>query len=211
MNIQHHRLWGMRCYLIGAMDRAPDNGKGWRQRITPFLQRLGIVVLNPCNKPIDAGRETPADKQRHCELRKRRKYDEYAREIKQLRVIDLRMVDMSDLLIVNIDTNIHACGTYEETSWANRLKNPILIHCEQGKQGIPGWMFGVIPHQHMFDNWVSICQYLWTVHTADTVKTYNRWMFFNYETMVPQVTPKESCFLLSGAEQRQLYRNLDCV
>lgn len=186
------RLWGMRCYLIGAMDRVPDSGVSWRRRITPFLQQLGVVVLDPTDKPIDIGLENAENREFRRKLKDMKLYDELSKEIKLLRVVDLRMVDMSDFLIVHIDTDFHACGTYEEESWANRLKNPILVHGEQGKAGMPDWMFGTIPHHHIFDTWTELCQYLWEVHTAPKVDTYKRWMFFNYDKMVPVVSPKES-------------------
>jgi len=108
--------------------------------------------------------------------------------MKIVRSVDLRMVDMSDFLIVNLDMDIHTCGSYEEIFWANRLKNPILIHCEQGKaRGCPDWLFPVLPHQHIFDKWTDICKYLWEVHTGLDTETYNRWMFFNYQDMMPKV------------------------
>ena len=38
------------CYLCGAMDRVADGGVTWRKAITPELNRLGVGVLDPCNK-----------------------------------------------------------------------------------------------------------------------------------------------------------------
>ena len=37
------KLKGMRTYLAGAMDRVPDGGTGWRNRITPMLKSLGVT------------------------------------------------------------------------------------------------------------------------------------------------------------------------
>jgi hypothetical protein len=187
-----NRLWGMRCYLIGAMDRVADNGVGWRRRITPFLEQLGVVALDPTNKPIDIGLENAENRDKRITLKGLGLHDELAREMKLLRAVDLRMVDMSDFLIVNLDTDVHACGTYEETFWANRLKNPTLIHCEQGKDGCPDWLFGVIPHEHIFGTWIDMCRYLWEVHTASQVESYKRWMFFNYQDMMPKVSIEQS-------------------
>ena len=190
--MNHNRLWGMRCYLIGAMDRVPDAGVEWRRRITPFLQQLGVVVLDPTDKPIDVGLENAEDRERRRSLKAAGCFDQLTDDVKPLRSVDLRMVDMSDMLIVNLDTMVHACGTYEESFWGNRLKNPILVHCEQGKKGMPDWMFATIPHQHMFSRWTDMCEYLWHVHTAPAVNHYKRWMFFNYDKMMPKVTASES-------------------
>lgn len=182
----------MTTYLVGAMDRVEDNGLGWRRRITPFLQQLGVVVLDPTNKPIDIGPERIEDRQYRNDLKINGQYDELANKIKLLRTVDLRMVDRSDFIIVNIDLDIHATGTYEELFWSNRLKNPILIHCEQKKADLPCWLYGTIPHQHMFSKWVDMYRYLWEVHTAEKVETYNRWMFFDYGRMVPTVLPEHT-------------------
>ena len=52
-----NRLKGMRTYLAGAMDRVPDGGVVWRDKITPLLESKGVVVLNPCDKPVEVGIE----------------------------------------------------------------------------------------------------------------------------------------------------------
>lgn len=35
-------------YLAGAMEASNDLGAGWRAELTPFLQKCGLTVLNPC-------------------------------------------------------------------------------------------------------------------------------------------------------------------
>jgi hypothetical protein len=170
---------------------------------------LGIVVLDPTDKPIDIGGETPEDREHRRILKDLGKYDEFSQIMKLLRVVDLRMVDTSDFLIMNIDIDVHACGTYEEESWANRLKNPILTHCEQGRRQCPDWLFGTFPYQHMFSRWDRMCEYLWHVHTADEVDSYKRWMFFNYEKMVPVVTPEESRRPFEAGEFYNFVEGLD--
>ena len=47
-----NRLKGLRCYLAGPIDQAPDDGVEWRQKITPWLEQKGVRVLDPCDKPI---------------------------------------------------------------------------------------------------------------------------------------------------------------
>jgi hypothetical protein len=180
------RLWGMRCYLIGAMDRVADRGVEWREDILPFLHGLGVVPLNPCDKPIKIGTENIEDAKRHTELIEQEKYDELREEISLFRAIDLRMVDISDFLICNIDTSVHACGTYEEFFWANRLKRPILTVCKQGKKQAPRWLFGAIPHQHIFSNYGELKYYMLEVDNKQLeVEHYNRWLFFDYENILP--------------------------
>lgn len=180
------RLYGSTTYLVGAMDRTTDNGEGWRNNITPFLEDLGIIVLNPCNKPIDIGLENIETRQYRQSLKDTKNWQKLSEEMKLLRIVDLRMTDRSDMIIVNLDTSIHACGTYEEIFWANRMKKPILIHCEQGIQGLPDWLFGVLPYQFFFDSWKDLKTYILDVHTKEKVKHYKRWIFFNYKELLPK-------------------------
>jgi hypothetical protein len=130
----------MRVYLAGPMDRVPDGGVVWRQWITPLLQKFGMVVIDPCDKPIDVGTEGIEDRKRREELIKSHNYDAIESEMRTLRCVDLAMVDMGELQIVYWDMDTFMCGTEEETFWANRMKNPILIMCPQGKDKIAAWM-----------------------------------------------------------------------
>lgn len=172
------RLKNQRVYLAGAMDRVPDRGVTWRDNITPFLESLGIVVFNPIKKPSIEGSE---DEQTHTyklKLKKELKFDELSHLMKTIRSVDLRLVDISDFLIVNLDIEQHPCGTYEEIFLANRSKKPVIIHMEQGKNLAPDWLFGTIPHQMIFSSWDEIKEYLKHIDNSQNIQTYKRWQFF---------------------------------
>lgn len=186
------RLFGMRCYLCGAMDRADDFGQGWRERLTVFLEKFGIIVLNPCNKPTSHGQECVNNIISRKEFKKSGDYSVLADVMHDVRTVDLRMVDIADFLIVYLDVNVHACGTYEEIAWANRMKMPVLICCEQGRGEIPDWLYGMLPVENMFDKWDDLKKYLWEIHASTSVATLNRWVFFDYSRMIPKVSYEES-------------------
>lgn len=173
------RLNNQRVYLAGAMDRVPDRGTTWRDNITPFLQKLGITVFNPIKKPTDIGLEDNESHAIKTKLKSQHRYDELSSMMKTIRGVDLRLVDISDFLIVNLDLDVHPCGTYEEIFEANRSKKPILIHVEQGKEQAPDWLFGAIPHQMFFSSWQDIENYLIHINNDENINTYNRWRFFN--------------------------------
>ena len=187
----NHRLWGARCYLSGAMDRVPDRGTQWRERITPYLEHLGVIVLNPCRKPIYIDPEMENRVVRRKQ-KKEEDSDSLMQDMKRIRSIDLRLTDMADFLIVNIDMEVHACGTYEELGWANRMKKPILIRCAQGKEHMADWIFGMIPHQHVFGTWKDLKEYLHHIHSDENVDEMRRWMFFDYSILVPKISVEES-------------------
>ena len=94
-----------------------------------------------------------------------------------IRNTDLRMVDISDFLVVNLDLDIHPCGTYEELFLANRQKKPIILRIKQGKGETPDWLLGTIPHETIFSTWEEVRDYL---DLVDKGKVQDkRWMFFN--------------------------------
>jgi nucleoside 2-deoxyribosyltransferase len=175
-----NRLKDQRCYLAGAMDRVPDRGTTWRSNITPFLEKLGVVVFNPLNKPTTVGIEDSETHKIKSKLKEQQDYDSLSSIMKTIRSVDLRLVDISDFLIVNLDISVHPCGTLEEIFWANRQKKPILIHIEQGKQNMPDWLFGTIPHQMMFSDWDSLKDYLIYINKEENIETFKRWYFFNH-------------------------------
>ena len=174
-----NRLNNQRVYLAGAMDRVADRGVGWREDITPFLQSLNVVVFNPISKPTDVGLEDSDTHQVKTKLKQMRRYDELSAMMKTIRAVDLRLVDISDFLVVNLDLDIHPCGTYEEIFWANRQKKPIIVHMVQGKSLTPDWLFGTIPHQMIFSSWDEIKGYLNQINTSENIETHRRWYFFN--------------------------------
>lgn len=173
------RLKNQRVYLAGAMDRVSDRGATWRDNITPFLNNLGIIVFNPITKPTDIGLEDQESHSVKTKLKQQHRYDELSSMMKTIRSVDLRLVDISDFLIVNLDLNVHPCGTLEEIFLANRQKKPIIIHMVQGKDQTPDWLFGTIPHQMIFSTWQDIKVYLTHINSSENIDTYKRWYFFD--------------------------------
>ena len=177
------KLTGMRTYLAGAMDRVADGGVGWRNRISPMLKSMGITVLNPCDKPVKVGLEDEGTRSEIEHLKLTKQYDKIRNDYGVIRTLDLRCVDISDFIIASIDTDVHACGTYEEIAVANSQKKPVLIWCQQGKQKGPNWLFFMLPHQHIFGSLDGLLEYLLNVDTGRDIKHYKRWFFFDQAKM----------------------------
>lgn len=175
-----NRLYLSTTYLVGAMDRVPDGGVQWREHITPWLNSRGIIVLNPCDKPCNIGKENSETRAKRHEAKSRGDYSLLLAD-KDVRAVDLRMTDKCDFLIVNIDMESHPCGTYEEITTANRAKRPIIIRCEQGKNQLPDWLFWMIPHEFFFDTWTQVYNYLDHVNSAPDAEldSKKRWIFFD--------------------------------
>lgn len=169
-----------RVYLAGAMDRVPDGGVQWREWITPWLNEHGIIVLNPVNKPCDIGVENAETRKLRHDAKMKGDLAPLLKD-REVRAVDLRMVDISDFLIVHLDMESHPCGTYEEGFWANREKKPILVVCKQGKLHAPDWLFWAIPHEMIFSNWDELKTYIDYIHTTNKtdIDRKKRWIFFD--------------------------------
>ena len=175
-----NRLASTRCYLAGPMDRAPDGGVTWRQNLKKKLADLQILWLDPTCKPTDIAIETPEARARWEQLRRQHRYEELAWEIRQVRCVDLRLVDIADFVIVHLDQTISTCGTMEEISWANRQKKPVLVHIEQGKEAAPMWLFGMLPPQLLFSTWWDLTDYVRHIAYDEAIDSLRRWCFFDF-------------------------------
>jgi len=178
-----HRLKGSRVYLAGPMDRAfKDGGVTWRKELTPFLVNLGITVLDPTNKKIDLGLETIENRDYRKTLKENKQYDLLSEQVKTLRRVDLRQVDISDFVIVNLDIDIVMSGTAEEIFWANRLKHPVILMCPQGKDAIFDWLYGTLDHNLFFENWEDIKKYITQIDNGSIdISNDKRWILFEYQ------------------------------
>ncbi len=165
-----------RAYLCGAMS-FDENEMEWREALKPFLRSLGIRIFDPCDLPINVVCE---DKWLQQRLLREEQYDELSAMMKELRCIDLRAVGVCDFIIVNIDTSIYTCGTFEELFQANRERKPVLIRCKQGKSAAPPWLFGTVPHELIFSTWDEIKNYLLKIDTSEGVLLKRRWYLFDH-------------------------------
>lgn len=175
-----NRLFGTRAYLAGAMDRCEDHGVAWRQYIRRELSDLGIIWLDPTRKPIDIGDESDEARTLRREAKERGDWEYVAEKMREIRAVDLRMVNVSDFLVVNIDMECGPCGTWHEMCLANTEKKPILIHMEGGKQNTPDWILSYNPHQWIFSDWDELIGYLHHIDHDEVIDTVKRWFFFDF-------------------------------
>ena len=133
-----NRLALNRGYLCGAMDRVLDGGVGWRQDLKDSLKDLKVLWLDPTRKPINIGVEDLENRALRQKAKRAGDFEFVRNQMKQIRPVDLRMVDICDFLVVNIDLDVHASGTLEELYWGNRMKKPMLVRVEQGVEHTPG-------------------------------------------------------------------------
>jgi hypothetical protein len=132
--------------------------------VTPNLEDMGVTVLNPCEKPIDVGVEDDETRELIEFYKRTGRFDLIRDKFGIIRAVDLRCVDISDFIVASIDLDVHACGTYEEITLANRQKKPVLVWCQQGKKNAPNWLFFMLPHEHIFSSMEELMDYLMRIN-----------------------------------------------
>lgn len=173
-----NNLKNTKTYLIGAMDRVKDGGVPWRTHMSTMIEKFGIKIINPCDKPIHGVKENEETRWWIEYYKETEQYSKIKEKFGVIRNADLRCVDVSDFVIAHIDLNIHVCGSYEEIVTANRQKKPVLVWCEQGKKHAPNWLFFMLPHEHIFDSAEALIEYLQYIDNHASIKDLSRWFFF---------------------------------
>jgi hypothetical protein len=109
------------------MEFMPDFGADWRKKFRSDLADLGLIFLDPTNKPI----ETVDEVQLLADIKIARETENYEllASGRDVRHIDLRMCDMASFVVANLDLDTPTCGTWEEIFDSNRSKKPVLVRC----------------------------------------------------------------------------------
>ena len=181
-----NRLKNTRCYLAGAIEKESYSGSQWREKVKSDLSNLGIHWLDPTKKPTTVGIE---DSETALSLRRARN-DLNGTLVKSLmkpiRHVDLRMIDISDFVIVRIEPSLPTFGTHEEVDRAINQNKPVLIMVEGGLEVAPFWWFDKVDLTLLFGNWSNLYTYLDVVaHSSckdiSIMEESNwQWIFFDW-------------------------------
>ncbi len=175
-----NRLKNLRCYLAGPIDHAEDDGVGWRKMMAKWLKERKVKVLDPCDKPIKNAyyREIEGEKAKMFELKNTSRYFELSRRMKEIVHMDLRMVDVSDIVIVYLDLESKPFGTTHELLNALHQRKPTLVVIEGGRAKAPNWLFGIMDYNFMFDNFDDVKMFLSQIDNETIEGDLSRWVFF---------------------------------
>lgn len=137
-----HILDSATVYLSGPMDFVPsreeEKAKGWRTRISQFLQAYGTTIYDPWNKPEVSGM-MHYGKEDEFTINRRDDWtydpstegsatrEGLSTEFWPTLHIDLRMTDLSDFVIAYCPTNVYSVGTVHEIAVARQQHKPVLL------------------------------------------------------------------------------------
>lgn len=166
-------LAGKSLYLSSPIQFAEDDS--WREGLVNTLtDRYKLNVFDPTKdeKQYWVGELNQAKKDKD--------YSKIRKIAKRFVKKDLQIVQRSDILLAYLPYRVPTIGTIHEIICANDLKNPVLLVTNTGcKTDIAFWLYGFIPHEHMFDDFNSLYSYLDQVD-AGQHKDNDRWsMVYN--------------------------------
>jgi len=130
----------MLAYLAGAIEYAPDHGKGWRREITPFLRGLGHEVYDPAE---DEKKTLSREEQENLRVWKYTALGRFQSTVKKIVDYDLDIVSKADYLICYFDENgLKGGGTSGEVTFAFRNRIPVYMVTAIPLTEISGWILG---------------------------------------------------------------------
>lgn len=169
-------------YLSGAIDKAQDLGKGWRNDFISKSSHLGMKIIDPCNKPASFVHEISGDVRTVTKMRNDKQWEELQKFVKKFRREDLRFVDVSDFVIVYIDPEVPSYGTLDELFTAEDQKKPCICIVKGGIENLPTWLFGVFKLNEIFSTIEECIEYLNKIDTGIiNIEEDRRWVLFRKE------------------------------
>jgi hypothetical protein len=170
-------LKGWRIYLSGPIEAAKDDGVGWRQVFIELNKKheIGLKIIDPTNKGNAAIAEIGESRENLRQLKKNRAFEDVTATMNKIRRWDLRAVDESNIIVVNIDSDIPTVGTVDEVVRASNQDKPILAVVDGGPEECPDWYFPYIKYNEMFCNVEDLIDYLVKINEG-RIGINHRWI-----------------------------------
>ncbi len=162
-NKKFGKLHGCRVYLSGNIENANDPNI-WRDELTVELNKMGIVCLNPLKDTfIGAFKENRKFFEKLKDLMKRGELDKVHNLMKPIVQKDLRMVDISDFSIFNIDVDSPTWGTTHEFIQNGQQRKPAFLIIKD-KSKVPLWYIRYMNPEYIFENTKDLLEYVKGIH-----------------------------------------------
>jgi nucleoside 2-deoxyribosyltransferase len=132
----------MLAYLCGPIEFAPDGGKLWRRKLTPFLHNeLGHRVYDPAE---DEKKNLTDEEAAHFRGWKQTDVERFRRVVRKIIQYDIDIVEnRADYLICCLNGGAAAVfsgGTASELTFAYRRGIPVYLVTDTPAAEISGWM-----------------------------------------------------------------------
>ena len=107
------------------------------------------------------------------------RFFELSQRMKEIVHVDLRMVDISDFVVVYLNPKVAMFGTIHELINSLHQRKPTLVVVEGGRTKAPNWLFGIMDFNFMFDDFESLYKFLEHIDNETIEADLGRWVFFD--------------------------------
>ena len=131
----------MFIYLSGAIEYAPDQGRGWRAAITPALRSIGHQVYDPS---LDERKDLSEDERANFRSWKRSDLQRFQSTVRKIIAWDLDLIEQRvDAVIAYWDEHaLKGAGSQAEITLAHRLGIPVYLVLAMPLESVSGWILG---------------------------------------------------------------------
>lgn len=130
----------MRAYLAGAMERAPDRGRAWRERAMSLLTELGHTWFHPNEEEATV---VPSKVRARFDEWKADGDPEFTRLMRRIIDHDLTALEEADYVICYWDTHAFgSAGTPSELTFAHRWGKPVYLVLDVPRVEVSSWVLG---------------------------------------------------------------------
>ena len=142
-----------RVYLAGAIEHAPDKGKGWRAELEDFLRKRNWHVFNPCTE--EAFLLSPEEKG-HLREWKQSDTERFRKVIRKFVDNDVKALSERTAFVVALWDCYAArgAGTAGEITLAYFLGIPVFLVCQCPLPEVPGWILACATE--IYSDWESL-------------------------------------------------------
>ena len=170
-----------KVYLAGNLENSNLSTNTWRDFIKNELSSLNITFLSPMEPMfID---DIPEDENTIQTVKLMRDNSEFEAVHQHMKTIirkDLRLVDISDFFIFNIDIKTPTYGTMHELVLASQQRKPVFISVGD-KRKCPLWIMGLFKHNYIYNDVEEIAEVLKKIDSGKLEINNSRWRLLNPE------------------------------
>tara|TARA_Y100000310_G_scaffold327977_1_gene395237 strand:+ start:480 stop:974 length:495 start_codon:yes stop_codon:yes gene_type:complete len=158
------------------------SGRDWREYVEKELSPLDITIFNPYKKPFvrDVDEDDQVREKVQNDMEKGF-FNDVAERMKLIRSYDLNLVDRSDFIIAHLLPEVASWGSAEEIVTAVRMKKPIFVSMEGGKEKTPLWMMGMLPHHYVYDSIENVVDMIKMIDREEKEIDSDRWRLLKKE------------------------------
>lgn len=129
-----------RAYLAGAMERAPDRGRAWREALLPVLEELDHGWFNPCEEELVVVSEEERARFREW---KSEGHERFVPMMRRIIEHDLDALESSDYVICYWDEHAQSSGgTPSEVTVARVWDKPVYLVMAMDRIEVSSWVLG---------------------------------------------------------------------